>query len=124
LRESVKQNVEEKLKPADNDQSLFGKLGKIGNAFAAGAAKQIVDASLTPEGLAVLLRHHKKNQEAEKSKDVNSSDTSSDTQFSTGYEGLNQFRVTVENKQNKLQRLHLLFYRQSLFGWRLAAVKF
>lgn len=123
LRESVKAGVNAKLASellsAGNPDNPFAALGlAIGTAL----VNPIVDAIVTPEGIASIMRGERpKDQKGAKGK---SSSNKSDIDTSVHYESFDRFVVAVKKAGSSDDPFLLVFHRDGLLGWKLSELRF
>jgi Protein of unknown function (DUF2939) len=100
----------------------------LGSAFANVLISPMVDAMVSPEGLAKLLNGEKQApvktqspppQDADKTDDK---DSGKDMQRSMGYETLNRFVVTF-TKPTESQSISLVFTREGALTWKLSGLR-
>jgi hypothetical protein len=101
----------------EKDRNPFAALGV---AMAAALINPMIDALVTPESLAMMMKGDKP-QPDEKIENANSSD--SDAETSMSYESFDRFVVTVKKKGSTEDPLGLVFNRDGMFSWKLSALR-
>jgi hypothetical protein len=100
----------------------------LGLAFANVLISPMVDAMVSPEGLARLLDGEKpelaktKNPPPQDADKPAEKDVEKDIQRSMGYETLNRFVVTF-TKPTESQSISLVFTREGAFSWKLSGLR-
>ena len=123
LRESVKAGINAKLASEllsrGNPDNPFAALGlALGTAL----VNPIVDAIVTPEGVASIMRGERPmDQKGAKGK---SSSKRSEIDTSVHYESFDRFVVAVKKAGSSDDPLLLVFHRDGLFGWKLSELRF
>ncbi|MDG4474656.1 DUF2939 domain-containing protein [Thiovibrio frasassiensis] len=122
--------VKEDLRTTFNAK-LSAQLGKekgenpfaaMGEAMAAALINPIVEALVTPESLAIMMEGDKE-QAQPAGNESKSSESKPGTETSMAYEGLNRFVFTVTQKNETGEAIGLVFHREGLFSWKLAALR-
>jgi hypothetical protein len=123
LRESVKAGVNAKLASellsAGDPDNPFAALGlAIGTAL----VNPIVDAIVTPEGVASIMRGERPtDQKGGKGKPTSNE---SDIDTSVHYESFDRFVVAVKKAGSSDDPFLLVFHRDGLLGWKLSELRF
>lgn len=93
----------------------------LGMMLAPAIIERAVDAYVTPEGLAALVRG-KKLKEADDSGE--STVSAAEPEFESQWIDLNTFRVTPVRKGQDNQMASFIFKRQGLASWELSRIEF
>ena len=101
------------------ERSGLGGLGMILAPMLLGGA---VDAVVTPQGVAAMVRTGEAPDPTVPASARPARDGGSDVHQSWGYRGLNTFAITLTQRKDPDRRLALLLDRRGLFGWKLAGV--
>lgn len=121
LRTSLKENVRSAV-----SNQVAGRAGsRIGalTGFAAGAlASPVVDAALTPSGIAALTRGTAPGSRHKRDNDEDSKPLRTNLDIDRGYSGANRFEVRYRDRDTGAERLALILHRDGL-GWKLASVR-
>lgn len=100
------------------ERSGLGGLGMILAPMLLGGA---VDAVVTPQGVAAMVRTGEAPDPTAPPKKA-SGDDGSDVHQSWGYRDFDTFAITLTQRKDPDRRLALLLDRRGLFGWKLAGV--
>ncbi|MCL4454433.1 MAG: DUF2939 domain-containing protein [Deinococcus sp.] len=114
LRESIKSALTAAIEKQASSQPGNDLAASLSTAFTKMIVGPAVEALVTPELVAAMLRGQKPLGK--------SSSKDSDTKFSMGYESLNRFVVHARNKTSPQDDLQLVFTRSGL-SWKLSAVR-
>lgn len=125
LRESLKANFNAKMASdvaKSNGRNPFKALGAV---FAKVLVNPMIDAFVTPESIAMLLKGKKLyiNKSGSISKRTNSSSEESNTDISMSYRGFNRFVVKFKGKDSSEDPVALIFKREGLISWKLSALR-
>lgn len=101
------------------EQSGLGGLGMILAPMLLGGA---VDAVVTPQGVAAMVRTGEAPDPTAPAADKGPKDDGSDVHQSWGYRNFDTFAITLTQRKDPDRRLALLLERRGLFGWKLAGV--
>lgn len=123
LKESLKVSFHAKLasgaakKPEGNPGNPFGA---VGAALAVAFVNPMIDALVTPESLAMIMKGDKPQpiQNAAQSKP-----SESGTETSMSYESFDRFVVNIKKKGETGEPYGLVFNRDGLFSWKLSALR-
>ncbi|MBB4638834.1 DUF2939 domain-containing protein [Longimicrobium terrae] len=119
LRTSLKENVRSAV-----SNQMAGRAGsRIGalTGFAAGAlASPVVDAALTPSGIAALTQGTAPG--SRRTRDEDDEPLRANLDIDRGYAGANRFEVRYRDRDSGAERLALILHRDGL-GWKLASVR-
>lgn len=120
LRESVKGNVRGAVAHSVGGHNPIGMLGGI---LAGAVAGPVVDAVVTPEGIAALTHGERPGTvhqgDSEKWRQVRMSGM----RVKRGYEGFDLFVVHFVSKENGRERMALLMRREGIAHWRLSGIR-
>lgn len=127
LRESIKAEIQAKVVvPEITDPKLQERpLGGIGAMVASAMIGSMVDAMVTPAGVASMMR----GKPDPKAAALPSSAGSSAAQRGEApraryaYDGFNRFSVTYQDGDKADRSVALILRRDGLFGWKLVRVK-
>ncbi|MGA0808948.1 MAG: hypothetical protein ACO3PI_07855, partial [Burkholderiaceae bacterium] len=82
----------------------------------------IVDAIVTPEGIAAIMRGEQPmDRSGAKGKSTNSK---SDVETAVHYESLDRFVVSLKELGSSKDPLMLVFHRDGIFSWKLSELRF
>jgi len=120
LKESLKASFNAKLASEvakEKDGNPFGALGAV---LVAAFINPMIDALVTPENLAMMM----KGDNPQLAKDITQSKPSdSEVDTSMSYESFDRFVVTVKKKGAAEEPLGLVFNRDGMFSWKLSALR-
>lgn len=129
LRNSLKEAVAPKSVLELNQSKDKNPLAAMGAAIADAVIAPVVDAMVTPESLALMMRGIKpkpglpQGGADEPATGGASEDRRAGVDTAMGYEDIDRFVVTVKQKEKPEQSLGLIFKRDGWFGWKLSAVR-
>jgi Protein of unknown function (DUF2939) len=120
VRESVKASVNARIgaeMAKDVERNPFAALGV---AFAAAIVNPLVDAMVTPEGMAAMLSGERPSlkREASKTPDVDAVDTTA------RYVDVDRFVLTVHQRGDASPPIEFTLERVGLAGWKVVGVRF
>lgn len=120
LKESLKASFRAKLASGAAKKPEGNPFGAVGAALAAAFVNPMIDALVTPESLAMIMKGDKPQpiQNAAQSKP---SESGSETSMS--YESFDRFVVNVKKKGETGEPYGLVFNRDGLFSWKLSALR-
>ncbi|MCS3803442.1 hypothetical protein HNO92_001102 [Chromobacterium alkanivorans] len=132
LRNSLKESIAPKSVLDLNQSKDKNPLAAMGAAIADAVIAPVVDAMVTPESLALMMRGIKPQpglpqsgaDEPAAGGGEASGEPRAGVDTAMGYEAVDRFVVTVKRKDKTEQPLGLIFKRDGWFGWKLAAVRF
>lgn len=108
---------------AGSDNPVLSGLGML---LAPSLVSGMVDAFVTPQAIATMVRSARAPDPMDRPGQVESpapADEDKDTvSQSWAYRDLNTFAVTLTNNRHPDQQLALLMERRGLFGWKLAGI--
>lgn len=120
LKESLKASVNAKLAAEVAKEKGGNPFAAFGAALAAALVNPMIDALVTPESLAMIMKGNKP-QLATKSEQPKSSDSENETSMS--YESFDRFVVMVKKKGSTDEPFGLVFNRDGMFSWKLSALR-
>lgn len=120
LKESLKASFHAKLASGAAKKPEGNPFGAVGAALAVAFVNPMIDALVTPESLAMIMKGDKPQpiQNAAQSKP-----SESGTETSMSYESFDRFVVSVKKKGETGEPLGLVFNRDGLFSWKLSALR-
>ena len=120
FRESVKQGVRTAVarEISDRDDPLARLGGMIAGAFAA----PLVDAFVTPEGIAALTEGRRPSEDGG-GEDRDGGVRAPDLEVDREYEGLDRFVIRFREKETGQERVALVMRRDGIADWKLAGVR-
>ena len=122
LRASAKSEVREAAarRVGGDGPGAIGRVGGfVAGALAGAVADPLVDATMTPQGVTLLLEGR---APGETRRDDDGRDWREDVRISRGYDGANRFLVRYHDRESGDERLALVMEREAL-GWRLVGVR-
>jgi hypothetical protein len=124
VRESLKASLNAKMLSEMAKKQEGNPFAALGAAFAMALVGPMVEAMVTPEALAMMMKGEKPSLEKSKPTATTASATSeSDTETSMSYENFDQFVVSTRKKGATDDPVALVFQREGLFSWRLSAIR-
>jgi hypothetical protein len=119
LRESVKGNVRSAVEHSVGRER--NPIGVLGGILAGAVAGPVVDAVVTPQGIAALTEGERPGQRRRVDGDARL--RVKDVKVKRGYEGFDLFVVHFVSKDDGHERMALLLRRQGIARWRLSGVR-
>ncbi|HET6764500.1 MAG TPA: DUF2939 domain-containing protein [Longimicrobiaceae bacterium] len=130
---AVRASVTGEVSGAVSSRLSFGGrargLGNVAGALAGALSSNVVNALVTPQGIAGVVKGARSAREAARG-DGDASDDGdkprhdSPVKTSQGYEGPNTFVVHLAEKESGKERAALVLTRQGLASWRMTGVRF
>lgn len=120
LKESLKASFNAKLASEVAKEKDDNPFAVFGAAMAAAFINPLIDALVTPESLAMMMKGEKP-QPTEKAEQTKPTDSDVDTSMS--YESFDRFVVTVKKKGTTEEPIGLVFNRDGMFSWKLSALR-
>ncbi len=121
LRESLKANFNAMMaSEMTKSESPFGALGV---ALGAALVNQMIDAFITPESLAMLIKGEEPQIEDSEKDRKREPSSKTETETSMSYEGLNQFVVKVKEKSSSEEPIKFIYKRYGIISWKLSALR-
>lgn len=123
LRESLKANFNAMM--ASEIAKSDDPFGALGTALGAALVNQMIDAFITPESLAMLIKGEEPQMgESGKGQEGGaSSKTKTEAETSMSYEGINQFVVKVKEKGSSEDPIKFIYKRAGIISWKLSALR-
>lgn len=124
--------VKENLKAELNGQMLQklqgNPLAAVGAVFTSALVNAMVDAMVSPQGLAMMMQGEKplaasKAETTESSAQTNPDTASDKVETKMGYDGLSQFTVKVYQRGKPEQAINLVLQRQNILSWQLTEIR-
>lgn len=122
VKEDLKANLNAKLTAQLGKEKGANPFADMGEAMAEALINPIVEALVTPESLAIMMEGEKE-QAQPAGNESKSSESKPGAETSMAYEGLNRFVFTVTQKNETGGAIGLVFHREGLFSWKLAALR-
>ncbi|HEX6748903.1 MAG TPA: DUF2939 domain-containing protein [Longimicrobium sp.] len=119
LRESVKTNVRSAVEHSVGRRG--NPLGVLGGLLAGAVASPLVDAFVTPSGIAALTQGERPGSHRDGHSDARV--RVKDVKVKRGYEGVDLFVVHFVGKNDGAERMALLLRRDGLIHWRLSGIR-
>lgn len=117
LRDSMKQEANARL--VQEMRAEGGTLGGLGALLGPALISGAVDALVTPQGVAVMVRT---GQEPETEPGATPKTDEPEPERTLGYRDLNTFAIGFKDVRRDDRAVTLLMKRDGLFGWKLAAI--
>ncbi|MGA1372860.1 MAG: DUF2939 domain-containing protein [Pseudomonadales bacterium] len=121
LKESLKASFNAKLASQVAKEADSNPFSALGAAMAAALVNPMIDALVTPESLAMMMNGEKPEPGAAPAD--SSASRELDADIDMAYEGFDTFVVTVTKRDGGDEPVGLVLRRDSLFSWKLAAVR-
>jgi hypothetical protein len=121
LRESLKANISAMTAKEVAKSKEGGAFEALGAALAAAMINHLVDALVTPEAVAILMKGE--SPQVDESGSPAPTKPTSETETSMGYEGLNRFVVRAKEKGSSEDPVELVFLRHGVFSWKLSGLR-
>jgi Protein of unknown function (DUF2939) len=122
LRESVKQNVRTAVSNEVGGRSR-GALGALGGLLAGALAGPVVDAFVTPDGIAALTEGSRPGSRRGDAIDSLAHERSKDVKVKRGYESVDLFVIHFVNRSDDREKMALVMHRDGLTHWRLTGIR-
>lgn len=120
LKESMKATFNAKLVAEAAKGKQGNAIPALGAAMAAAFINPMIDALVTPESLAMMM----KGEKPQSGKDgVPSRESDPGTDTSMAYESFNRFVVAVRKKGEAGEPVAFVLNRDGLFSWKLSAIR-
>jgi hypothetical protein len=120
VKESLKGSFNAKLASDVTKEKSGNPFAAFGATLAAAFINPMIDALVTPESLAMMMKGDKP-QPAKSTEQTKPSGSDADTSMS--YESFDRFVVTVKKKGTTEEPLGLVFNRDGIFSWKLSALR-
>lgn len=121
LRESVKTGVRSSVENAVGRRA--GPVGLLGGLLAGAVASPLVDAVVTPQGIAALT-HGRRPGADDGGEPGRTNLRVEDIKVKRRYQSFDRFVVRFVDKQSGEERLGLVMRRDGIAHWRLSGVRF
>jgi len=131
LKESLKANLNDKISREAGSKKGEDAMEKLGAAIASAFINPMIDAFVTPDGLAMIVRgsipdRKKAKRPSEKKTEDGAEKKSSrnDPEMETSmyYENANNFVVAFKEKGAAEDQVRLVFKRDGIVSWKLCAM--
>jgi hypothetical protein len=131
LKESLKANLNDKISREAGSKPDGDAMDKLGAAIASAFINPMIDAFVTPDGLAMMVRgaipeQKKTKRSAEKKPDDSAEKKAShsdpEMETTTYYENFNHFIVAFKEKESSKDQVRLVFKRDGIVSWKLCAM--
>ncbi|MDW8002177.1 MAG: DUF2939 domain-containing protein [Deltaproteobacteria bacterium] len=124
LRENLKANIGAKIAGEIAKMKDGNPFGVFGLAFAALLINPMIDALITPESVAMLMKGEKPILDGlESSSGKESLSEKSEIEISRSYKGFDRFVVKVRRKGSSEEPVELIFRRHGLISWKLSGLR-
>jgi len=120
LKENLKATFNAKLASEVTKEKDGNPFAALGAAMAAALINPMIDALVTPESLAMMMKGDKPQSE-KNSAPSTQAEQPADTTMS--YESFDRFVVTVKKKDETGEPVDLVFNRDGMFSWKLSAIR-
>ena len=122
LKESLKGGLTAKLASFASKDLTGNPFAAFGAALATAMMGPMIDALVTPEALAMMLKGEKPKPTGPAKKPT-PNDDDVEVDVSMSYETLNRFVVAARRKGSSEAPMSLVFTRDGLFSWKLSAIR-
>ena len=120
LKDNIKGTLNARLVSATTPNRARSRYEDLGTALAAAMIGQLVDALITPESMAMMLKGEKPRPGVIPSAAKSHDDA---VDVSMKYETFDRFVVTARNRSGTDEPIILVFVRDGPFSWKLSAVR-
>jgi tetratricopeptide (TPR) repeat protein len=120
LKESLKAGFNAQIASEIVQMKEANPSAALGAAMAVALVNPMVDAFVTPESLAMVMKGENPQPGGENSQ-MKKFDP--DVNMSMSYEGFDHFVVMVKKKNNNDEPIGFVFNREGLFSWKLSALR-
>jgi hypothetical protein len=121
LKESLKASFSAKLASEAGKKQSDHPFAALGAVFAAALINPMIDALVTPESLAMIMKGERPDLETKDR--PKSPSAASETEISTGYESFDRFVVRIKKRGSPEEPVRFEFTREGLFSWKLSALR-
>jgi len=121
VRESVKAGINARIGTEIAKDAGRNPFAALGAAFAAAIVNPLVDAMVTPEGMAAMLSGERPSLEHAASKTPPDVD---DVETVARYVGVDRFLLTVHQRGDASPPIEFTLERVGLAGWKVVGVRF
>ena len=119
VKESLKASLNAKLATQVSKEQDGNPFAALGAAMAAALINPMIDALITPEGLAMMMKGDKPRPGV----NTEQQHADSNAETSMSYESFDRFVVTVKKKDATEEPLGFVFNREGMFSWKLSALR-
>lgn len=127
VRESVKAGLQARIStPAPDEDAQTGVLRSFGASVAGALMTPMIDALVTPEGIARVMKGDRPRllKTAPSTPSTSPSGASGpDTETTMAYEDFDHFLIEVRRQGSETEPVGLVLQRQGLFRWKLSALR-
>ena len=125
LKESFKANINAQFFSTVSKEKDDAPFGALGVGLAAVFIGPMVDALVTPEGVAMMMKGDKPQLLKKKipSKTPDSEYQDKDVDELMSYESFDRFVHSVKKKDSTEEPVILVFNRDGIFSWKLSAIR-
>lgn len=131
VRESLKSGLKARMAGAIVRESADNPLAAFGKMLARSLVDRMVDAMVTPQGLAGLMRAKEPSPRAEappqpgppSGKGGKEKTENDGTAVSHGYTGWNRFEIVAARKDEPARKVTMVLRREGFANWKLAAIE-
>lgn len=121
LRESLKANFNAMM--ASEITQSDNPFGALGTALGAALVNQMIDAFITPESLAMLIKGEEPQIGDSEKQYTEKQPPKPDAETSMSYDGLNQFVVKIKDKSSSEGPIKFIYKRTGIISWKLSALR-
>ena len=121
VRESLKATLNAKMAAAVVKQTENNPFAAVAAAMVGAVVNSMIEALVTPESLAMMLKGERPHPTAGEPKRRTS--PGADASIDMSYEGFNRFLVTVTKKGTADEPIGFVFTRDGLISWKLSALR-
>jgi hypothetical protein len=120
LKENIKGTMNAKLLKSTSDSKARNPLGDLGTAFVSAMMGQLVDAFITPESVALMMKG-----ESPKLPGGSAKKTTQEVAplVEMKYESFNRFVLLASKPDTKGEPIGLVFHRSGFIFWKLSAIR-
>jgi len=134
LKESLKANLNDRIARETGSTKNGDAMDTLGSAIATAFINPLIDAFVTPDGLAMIVRgsiperprsRRRSEEKAENNGGKKKSEgKKTEIETSTYYQNFNRFVVAFKEKGSHHDQIRLVFRRDGLASWKLCAMDF
>jgi Protein of unknown function (DUF2939) len=119
VKENLKVSLNAKFATKFTKEKDAKPYGAFGTLLAAKLITPMIDALVTPESLAMMM----KGEKSQSTKGIDQKKPSdSDADITMFYENFDRFVVSVKNKGANEETLGMVFNRDGMFSWKLSSL--
>jgi DUF2939 family protein len=125
LRESLKATLNASMLSKIGKQKDTSPFAALGTALVMALIGPMVDAMITPEALAMMMKGEKPALKEKGKPAAAPASAASDRDVETlmGYESFDQFVVSAKKKGTADEPIALVFQREGIWSWKLTAIR-